>query len=286
MAVRINELNLLIPSPQHVVWIESINRNIIFKRDDLIHPIISGNKYRKLKYILEDFFISGKKSIAVIGGAHSNLLHAVSFLCKEFNVENSLFVYGSVITSDNEMIADCIRWGSIIELVSRTQKQELIIRLKLSDQIYFIEEGAASELAERGVGDLMDELIGFEDKDKTAILVSYGTGATVRGLLQYTEQCHFIASTPVQQLTLSNNPRLFFLEPKYKLSFAGYHQDYHQELINFEQQYGISMDPIYTGKLLLNFLHNYRQYEHYDQIIFIHTGGLQAWRAYKHRWRC
>ena len=88
-------MELLLPSPEQKLFIPHLNHEIIFKRDDLIHPIVSGNKWRKLKYHLTAFEESKKKCIVSIGGAHSNHLHALSYLCFQLQIPCKLLIYGS-----------------------------------------------------------------------------------------------------------------------------------------------------------------------------------------------
>ena len=75
------DIDLEIFSPVQTIRDELFEKKgieVFIKRDDLIHPIISGNKWRKLKYILEKARVEQKTHLVTFGGAYSNHLMATA----------------------------------------------------------------------------------------------------------------------------------------------------------------------------------------------------------------
>jgi 1-aminocyclopropane-1-carboxylate deaminase len=278
-------MNLNIPSPLDKVFIPQLSRDIYIKRDDLIHEIISGNKWRKLKYFLAAFDSSKYIRIVSIGGAYSNHLHALSYTCYLLNIPCKLYIYGSQISNDNKMIQDVMTWNSEIQLITRSQKTELIVQLQQLNDIYFIPEGGEGELAEKGVAELLNEMEPFVDSAESLIILPYGTGTSCKALLKNTINAHILTLSPVINNQILLHKRLIQLPSKYNLSFAGYCTEYYNEIALFKAQTNILLDPIYSAKLMLSFIYNFEKYKIYKDIYFIHTGGLQSWRNYNLRYK-
>lgn len=277
-------MELLLPSPEQKLFIPRLNHEIIFKRDDLIHPIDSGNKWRKLKYHLTAFEESKKKCIVSIGGAHSNHLHALSYLCFQLQIPCKLLIYGSPnSTIENNTLQDCLSWGASIDYISRREAKSNFFSYASDD--YFIEEGGKGEIAQQGMGELVDELIDFEDNSKTLIAVAYGTGTSVQALLKKTNECHVVTLSPVKNNQLLQHSRLHYLIDYLNLSFAGFSNEYYSKITAFQKETSILLDPVYTGKLYLNLIHSSINFMNYNKIYFVHSGGLQAWRDYRQRYK-
>ncbi|MBK9377816.1 MAG: hypothetical protein IPM86_06020 [Saprospiraceae bacterium] len=85
-------LGILLPSSIDRCFLPGSGKPCMIAREDKIHPIISGNKWRKLKYYLLDYLQSGKYGIATTGGAHSNLLHALAFACHTLKIPTTYFI--------------------------------------------------------------------------------------------------------------------------------------------------------------------------------------------------
>ncbi|MGR9100682.1 MAG: 1-aminocyclopropane-1-carboxylate deaminase/D-cysteine desulfhydrase, partial [Gammaproteobacteria bacterium] len=90
------------------------------KRDDLLHPVISGNKWRKLKFILNHALSLGTDTIISMGGAYSNHLHALAYAGKILGLKTIGIVRGERPRILNPTLQDVIRWGMQLEFVSRT----------------------------------------------------------------------------------------------------------------------------------------------------------------------
>src|ERR1700712_295004 len=133
---------------------------VFIKRDDLIHPIISGNKWRKLKYLLKQAQAKNKTHLVTFGGAYSNHLLATAAVAAKFGYKSTGFVRGEEI--DNDTLFLCRLHGMNLLFTDRESYRD---KSKLFDQhfaddhdAFFINEGGASALAAKGCSELDDEL--------------------------------------------------------------------------------------------------------------------------------
>jgi 1-aminocyclopropane-1-carboxylate deaminase len=236
--------------------------NLNFKRDDLIHPFISGNKWRKLKYNLLKAKELNKNHLLTFGGAYSNHLLATAAAGAKFNFKTTAFVRGEKV--NNPILDLCKLFGMNLIFVSRENykdKDQLLSSNFYNDnKIYVLKEGGYGFEAEIGCREIITELKNNYDH----IFCSAGTGATAEFL----------------RLEIDN---LLIDKFDYQL-----HTDYHfggyaktkPELINFikdfSQQTGILIDPVYTSKTLYAIqdlaLKNYFKKD--DKVLMMHTGGL------------
>ena len=89
------------------------------KRDDLLHPVISGNKWRKLKYILDHALSLGADTLISMGGAYSNHLHALAYVGKVLGLKTIGLVRGEQPETLTPTLQDMKNWGMELKFVSR-----------------------------------------------------------------------------------------------------------------------------------------------------------------------
>lgn len=259
---------------------------VFVKRDDLIHPYISGNKWRKLKYPLKEARKQGKNKLVTFGGAWSNHLLATAAAAAKFGFQSYAFVRGEEIS--NPVLTLCKVFGMHLHFVSRSDYQEKTIlfeRYFTDDQeAFFINEGGYGTMAAQGVAELVSEF----QEDYTDIICACGTGTTVAGLIQ--------GQAAGSQTRIHGIPVLkggdFIREEVAALGQDStsllLHNDYHfggyaktkPELIqfvkDFSQETGILIEPTYTGKAFYG-LYDLIKQNHFPpeaKIVIIHTGGL------------
>ncbi len=129
----VTDIGVIVPSPlQHLDLPICREKKIklFVKRDDLIHPVLTGNKYRKLKYNLEYVLQNKIKTIITFGGAYSNHLHAVAGICKEMNLQSIGIIRGDGPDLNNSTLNWCIEKGMRLYFVSRSN-----YRLKEQEQL-------------------------------------------------------------------------------------------------------------------------------------------------------
>jgi len=261
------------------------------KRDDLLHPVISGNKWRKLKFSLDHALYSGADTIISMGGVYSNHLHALAYTCKALGLKTIAYIRGEAPAVLTPTLVDLTAWGMELRFISRTEYRQLrqykgyLDLPGITSQQYWLPEGGAQTLALLGVAELVAEI----DVAYDYLCVPCGTGATLAGL---------IAATPnhVSLLGFAALKNAGFLNTDVSSLLAQdksnwqINLDYHfggfasttPKLLSFisafETQTGIALEPVYTGKMMyaLYDLISKTYFSAGQRIIAVHTGGLQG----------
>lgn len=260
---------------------------VFIKRDDLIHPFISGNKWRKLKYILQKASQQQKRHLVTFGGAYSNHLLATACASAKFGFASTGFVRGEAV--ENDVLSICRIFGMNLIFTSRSsyRDKQNLFKSHYGDNAdaYFIDEGGASEEAVKGCEELIAEL----KEPFNHIFCASGTGTTAAGLLQGIKNNQFCAH--LHAVPVMKNGQFILDEIK---KYAGneqgltVHTDYHfggyakttPKLINFIRHFdsstGILLDPVYTGKMVFAVLDLIEKntFTTGNKILMIHTGGL------------
>ena len=277
---------MTIYSPIHSVNFKSIV-NLSVKRDDLIDPFISGNKWRKLKYILADVKLKDKNHLVTFGGAYSNHLVATAAAASRNKLNATAFVRGEKV--ENEMLLLCKLFGmNLIFVYRESYKYKKLLFSSFygnDDQAYFIDEGGACLEAVDGCAEIIDELPETYDH----IFCAAGTGTTAAGLLKGINKHQLITQLNVIPVLKGGE----FIKDEIAiyendLSKLTIHTDYHfggyaktsPELINFVKDFtaqtGMLIDPVYTAKMFyaINDLAQKAYFKPNAKILAIHTGGL------------
>lgn len=293
------DIDLEIFSPVHQVQhplFDDKGLKIFIKRDDLIHPLISGNKWRKLKYTLTSARNQGKNHLITFGGAYSNHLMATAAAAARFGFKATGFVRGEEV--DNDTLFMCRLHGMELLFTDReTYRDKPALFQKhygSSPDAYFIDEGGASAEAAKGCSELVDELAETYDH----IFCACGTGTTAAGILNGIYR-NALPTTFHAIPVLKNGDFMAGEINKYLNHIANYqlHTDYHfggygkttPELIDFVKQFvahtGILIEPIYTGKMLYA-IFNLARKDHFtpgSKILAIHSGGIWGLLGMKDR---
>lgn len=257
------------------------------KRDDLIDPYISGNKWRKLKYVLKLIHKQNKNHLVTFGGAFSNHLVATAALASRNKLRATAFVRGEQVT--NQMLLLCKLYGMNLIFVDRESYKD---KIKLFDtyfgkdeNAYFIDEGGASFEATLGCAEIIDEL--KENYDH--IFCAAGTGTTASGLLngivknKLTTKLHVIPVLKGGGFILDEIKKYSPISDQLIL-----HTDYHfggyakttPELLQFIKDFvantSLLIDPVYTAKMFfaIKDLQEKQIIKQSDKILALHTGGL------------
>jgi 1-aminocyclopropane-1-carboxylate deaminase len=256
------------------------------KRDDLLHPFVSGNKYRKLKYIVEDAITTEKSHLVTFGGAYSNHLVATASTGAAFGLKTTAIVRGEEKFS-NSMLSICKLYGMDMVQVSREKykdKDAAFNRFFKDDtKVYRIEEGGYSYLGAKGCADLIGEL----KQTYNHIFCAVGTGTTLAGLISCASNnttTHGIvvlkgAEYLKEEIEALLTPGTKQYELHHNFHFGGYGK-FDIELMDFikefAQQTGILLDPVYTAKMMKGVISLAQQdfFKRETKILVIHTGGL------------
>jgi 1-aminocyclopropane-1-carboxylate deaminase len=264
---------------------------VSIKREDLIHPIVSGNKFRKLKYNLVQAKAENQDTLLTFGGAFSNHIAAVAFAGKEQNFKTIGIIRGEELRtkiSENPTLQFAQNHGMQLDFVTREayrQKTELDFLENLRTKFgafYHIPEGGTNELAIKGC----EEILTVEDAEFDYICCSIGTGGTISGIINSLLPHQKVFGFPaLKGEFLEDEIRIFAQNENWEViadyHFGGYGK-VTPELIAFINQFyrenQIPLDPIYTAKMAFGVMDliekNY--FPKKSKILLIHTGGIQG----------
>lgn len=271
--------------------LETCGVSLTIKREDEIHPIISGNKYRKLKYNLQDAKRLRHTRLLTFGGAFSNHIAATACIGKEKGFNTIGVIRGDELVhkwEQNPTLKLAASHGMRFHFVDREryrEKESAQFVSSLQERFgpfYLLPEGGSNALAVKGC----EEILRATDSEFDIVAASVGTGTTLAGLIN--------SSSPHQQILgfsalkgdfLKKDIRTFAHKSNWQViddyHFGGYAKVSRAlvEFINdFKQSTGIRLDPIYTGKMVFGILDRVRtgKITANSRILAIHTGGLQG----------
>ncbi len=294
-------LHIACPSPEHPftpAWTNPNNINLWVKRDDLLHPIISGNKWRKLRQALEQLPGSCDRIIS-FGGGYSNHIHALAFCCQKLGIPLHAIIRGDYSANPSPMLQDIQTWGSTIEYVNKLtyQQRHDPAYLQQLEQRYpdavIIPEGGSQQQALAGMADMLGELTQTYDY----ILAPVASGGTLAGIIHGLTQTVDCQSTKVIGIGVLKGQGylenlvsgLLPLSPctnwhiEHDFHFGGYAKST-DALLQFcqdlNQQYQLPLEPVYSGKLFwaVRELLAKGIFPPNSKILLLHTGGLQGAR--------
>lgn len=267
------------------------NITLHIKRDDLLHPFVSGNKIRKLKYNLIQAKAQNHHTILTFGGAFSNHIAAVAYVGFENNIKTIGIIRGEELknqTSSNATLSFAKAHGMKLEFVSRDdyrKKNDVEFLLNLEKKYgscYILPEGGTNDLAIKGC----EEILTIQDSIFDYICCSVGTSGTIAGLINSASVSQKIIAFPAlkgdfikKDIENKTQKKNWNIESNYH--FGGYAKvsdDFIAFINNFNITYQIPLDPVYTGKMMFgifDMIHK-KQFPENSKILAIHTGGLQG----------
>jgi 1-aminocyclopropane-1-carboxylate deaminase len=264
---------------------------LFIRREDLIHPFISGNKFRKLKYNLVQAKAENQDTLLTFGGAFSNHIAAAAYAGKEYGFKTIGIIRGDELESkinENPTLKFAQECGMQFKFVTREKYRhkaevEFIENLKKEfGDFYLVPEGGTNEFAVKGC----EEILSKEDSHYDFICTAVGTGGTISGIINSILPHQKVLGFPALKGDfLKEDIRKFVHKENWELitdyHFGGYGK-VNPELIIFINQFyvenQIPLDPIYTGKMVFGVMDliskNY--FPEHSKILLIHTGGLQG----------
>jgi 1-aminocyclopropane-1-carboxylate deaminase len=276
---------------QEIKGFEKNDISLFLKREDLIHPYVSGNKYRKLKYNLAQAKKENYTTLLTFGGAYSNHIAALAFAGKEAGFKTIGVIRGEELATkiqDNPTLTFAQKCGMTFLFETRANyrnKNEIAYLHQLIEKFgsfYLIPEGGTNEFAIKGC----EEILTPEDKVFDYICCSVGTGGTIAGIINSSNSNQNVLGFPalkgdflkqeIQQMVQKDN---WELNSDYH--FGGYAK-VSPELIlfinSFYENTKILLDPVYTAKLLFGIINliNQGYFPNGSKILAIHTGGIQG----------
>ena len=265
--------------------------SLVIKREDLIHPFVSGNKFRKLKYNLLQAKAENQSTLLTFGGAYSNHIAAVAYAGKENGFQTIGVIRGDELgdkIESNPTLKFAQECGMQFEFVSRETyrlKTEATFLEQLQQQygaFYLIPEGGTNAFAIQGC----EEILTPEDTSFDFVACAIGTGGTISGLINSVLPHQKVLGFPALKGDfLQDEIRNFVRQDNWELitdyHFGGYGKvtnDLIDWINQFYDQTQIPLDPVYTGKMVFGIVDlitkNY--FPENSKILLIHTGGLQG----------
>jgi len=288
---------LNLPSPLVILvsdFLEKKGINLWIKREDLIHSHLSGNKWRKLEFNIQEMKKTQKKGILTLGGAYSNHIYATAAAGQLFDFPTIGIIRGEETLPLNSKLTFALEAGMKLEYIDRTtyrDKEKLanIYQARFPDY-HFLPEGGTNIHAipgcERIVAEIREQLPQLPDY----ICLACGTGGTLAGIvsglngestgLGFSVLKGDFHQRDIRQLLSDANiadPKNWSINTDYH--FGGYarrSEVLNEFIISFKKNYGISLEWIYTGKMLYGVFDLIEKgfFPKGSSIVVIHTGGL------------
>jgi 1-aminocyclopropane-1-carboxylate deaminase len=273
---------------------------IDIKREDLLHPVVSGNKLRKLKYNVKQAIVDQYDTLLTFGGAFSNHIAATAAAGKIVGIKTIGIIRGEELGLDlektmvsNATLAMAHKHGMRFKFVNRTRYREKSSHsfqeeLKAEyGRFYNIPEGGTNELAVQGTCEILTD---YDRRYYDVIVVAAGTGGTAAGIIN--------SSNPDQEVYVFSALKGDFLKKDIEnwvngktfqfideTTFGGYARSTNAlvDYMNLRfRESGIPLDPIYTSKMMYGIEHLVQSgvIKGKTRILAIHTGGLQGINGY------
>ena len=273
---------------------ETLGHSVDMLRLDLVHPIVSGNKWYKLKEYLLQAKEQKADTLASFGGPYSNHIVALAYAGQYLGVKT----IGYIRTNANEPITpslqEAIGYGMQLIYLGRTQFQEKkyeLLKKQDSSSTYFIDEGGYGKLGCKGFASIQEEVT-LNHYDY--MIAAVGTGTMLSGLISISNPHQQIVGIPVLKNEETIYSEINAILPDNRKTYTLLHQFHQggyakttQEQIDCMNQFwkntGIPTDIVYTGKLVTAFdqLLQEKYFKKDASILLIHSGGLQGNRSVK-----
>jgi 1-aminocyclopropane-1-carboxylate deaminase len=272
----------------HDMVLEKAGLQLLIKREDLNHPLVSGNKWWKLKYNLMEAAKKNLKTLVTYGGAYSNHIFATAAAASELGFKSIGIIRGEEVLPLNPTLAFARKQGMDLQFISReAYRAKSKDQLERFDNFYLIPEGGSNLLAVKGVREFASKL----DVSYDYLCCAVGTGGTLSGLIEGVPNEKKIIGFPmlkgaeflVEEIkNLSERSiHLTNWQLVYDYHFGGYGKStpWLTEFIEyFKTAHNIPVEFVYTGKLMAGIydLISSGFFPRGSTILAIHTGGLQV----------
>lgn len=287
----------------HTPFIQKINDKLFekkevavaVKREDVIHPYVSGNKWRKLHYNLEEAKAAGHTTLLTFGGAFSNHIYATATAAKEAGFQSIGIIRGDELAGKplNKTLKFAQNHGMKLQFVDRKayrKKTEGPFIEELHEKyggFFLIPEGGTNQAAVKGC----EAIVTGEVKNYDFVCCSVGTGGTLSGIVSGMNGAgkvigfsalkgNFLKAEVAKLLEEGHIPfNNWQIMTDYH--FGGYAKatdDLMEFKKHFERRHLISLDQVYTAKMMYG-IYDLIKKGHFpvgSKILAVHTGGLQG----------
>lgn len=262
--------SMRLPSPMELLSDEKLSASGVelwLKRDDLIHPDVPGNKWRKLKHNLMEAARSGQRTLLTFGGAYSNHIRATAAAGKYCGFSTIGIIRGEEHVPLNPSLAYAASQGMRLSYLSREEYRcktsvEVIDNLRQEfGPFYLLPEGGSNDLAVRGCAEIPAEI----DIDYDVICCPCGTGATLAGIaaglsagrraigFSALKDGGFLTRdvTDLQQSAYGYSSDNWHIECGFHFGgFARKNTELDKFIAEFAKRHGIALDWVYVAKMM------------------------------------
>ena len=290
-------------------WLLPQSLSLDILRLDKIHPVISGNKWFKLQYYLQEAQ-NEKQTVVTFGGAWSNHIVATAFACREMNIASVGIIRGEAPAAISPTLQSAMDYGMQLHFISReeykqmnraqrttndkeqenkiTQLLTLINSFKVFDNFYLIPDGGYGSLGAQGAAGIG---IQYDLSAYTHIVAGVGTGTMLAGLILRAKPDQQIIGISAMKSNDSLQPAVEGLIkhcdhlPTFKI-FHDYHfggfGKHPPALIDFMNEvyrhHRLPLDIVYTAKVFfaVKDLVTKKYFQDGAKVLMIHSGGLQG----------
>ena len=280
----------------HLSILKDKDIRLFVKREDAIHPFVSGNKFRKLKYNIQKAQKLKQDTLLTFGGAYSNHIVAVAVAGKIAGLKTIGVIRGEELAKDfdktiasNPTLREAHKNGMTFHFVTREAyrnktSQTFIDSLEQNfGDFYLVPEGGTNDLAVKGC----EEILTKDDASFDYICVAVGTGGTISGLINAANKDQKVLGFPALKGDFLKKEIMPFINQKENWSlisayhFGGYAKstsDLIAFINQFKEETNLQLDPIYTGKMLFGIVDLIKKnyFSENSKILAIHTGGIQG----------
>lgn len=272
---------------------------VLVKRDDLNHPVISGNKLRKLKYNLDFAKRNHYKGILTFGGAFSNHVYATAMACKLAKLNSKIIVRGCPLDPNNPTLKNARACGSELIAVDRLtykKRYDPTYLTQLQSQFpdyWIVPEGGSNQFALEGLQELSKEL-----PPSDYIACAVGSGGTLAGLtlsspsltqmigIAVLKGAEHLKSEIVDKYpAMAEHSNWSLLDQFHDGGYGHFSSELWAFCQRIKNDHNIPLEPIYTGKLFYGLWQLIEQdyFKPHSTLCIIHSGGLQGLMGLKYR---
>jgi len=272
----------------------SPSQKVDLLRLDLLHPIVSGNKFYKLRFYIKAAIENGVSKVASFGGPYSNHIVALAFTAKEAGLKSIGYIRTNADEPTTPSLAEAKHYGMELVYLGRTdfqsKKASILETSDAKSDTYFIDEGGYGSIGAKGAATIFTE---NDTAHYDYIVCAVGTGTMLAGCINAASPNQKIIGIPVLKnegsieseingLLLDKNNQPYTL--LHQFHQGGYAKtnptmiDFMNRLWDTEK---IPTDIVYTSKLLFGVeqLIQENYFEKEASILVIHSGGLQGNRS-------
>ena len=262
-------------------------------RLDLLHPIVSGNKFYKLRFYIELALAKEVSTVASFGGPYSNHIVALAYTAKEAGLKSIGYIRTNTDEPMTPSLKEAKAYGMDLVYLGRTdfqsKKAAILQSSEMNTDCYLIDEGGYGTIGAKGAATILKTQ---DTSHYDVIICAVGTGTMLAGIIHAADAHQKIIGIPVLKNEGSIESEInFLLEDKnrpytllHQFHQGGYAKtnpmmlDFMNRLWDAEK---IPTDIVYTSKLLFGVeqLINENYFDKDISILVIHSGGLQGNRS-------